>query len=74
MSHDKSLKRAVTLIGSCMPFSVLPMHYYSLQGRQDALRVAVLNIEDLKTCQQGDNCIKTTVACYGTFILSLDNV
>ena len=42
MSHDKSLKRAVTLIGSCMPFSVLPMHYYSLQGRQDALRVAVL--------------------------------
>jgi hypothetical protein len=51
MSHDKSLKRAVTLIGSCMPLSVLSMHYYSLQGRQDALRVAVLNIEDVKTCQ-----------------------
>ena len=51
MSHDKSLKRAVTLIGSCMPFSVMPMHYYSLQGRQDALCVAVLNIEYVKTCQ-----------------------
>ena len=47
----KKCKITVVLIFMSHDKSVLPMHYYSLQGRQDALRVAVLNIEDVKTCQ-----------------------